>query len=160
SASLVGPGIAVDLAGLAASLVVLGLAAGLLDVAMNAQGVSVERGYGRPIMSGLHGVWSVGVLAASAVASAVAAAGVGGLAHFAGAAGARVGASLVAPLGLLARDEPPRAQRAGVPARRGARLPVAVLALGTIGFCSFLGEGAAADWSGVYVQENVGAGSG
>ncbi len=157
AASLVGPGLAGDLAGLTVSLVALGLFAGLLDVAMNDQAVMVERGYGRPIMSGLHGAWSAGVLAASAVASGVAAAGVGVRANLAVACGLLVAASLVAPLWLLSGGDsaPVRARRP-----RRATLPLAVLALGAIGFCSFLGEGAAADWSGVYLREGTGAGPG
>jgi MFS family permease len=159
AASLVGPGLAGDLGGLTASLVVLGLASGLLDVAMNAQAVGVERGYGRPIMSGLHGMWSVGLLAASAVASGVAAAGVGVLPQFAVASGVLVCVSAFAPLGLLA-DERVHEPRVRVRERRHATLALAVLALGAIGFCSFLGEGAAADWSGVYLQQDVGGGPG
>ncbi len=158
AASLVGPGLAGDLAGLTASLVVLGLASGLLDVAMNAQAVGVERGYARPIMSGLHGMWSLGLLAVSVVAAGVAAAGVGVLAWFAVAAVILVPVGLAVPLGLLQTGRP-AGRPAPEQAKRG-RLPVAVLALGAVGFCAFLGEGAAADWSGVYTRESVGAGSG
>jgi len=154
--SLVGPGLAGDLAGLTASFVALGLFAGLVDVAMNQQAVVVERRYGRPIMSGLHGFWSIGVLAASAVGSGVAAAGIGVRADLAVASGLLLGASIMAPQWLLPGGD-------GAPARtrvpRRAALPVAVLALGAIGFCSFLGEGAAADWSGVYLREETGAGA-
>jgi MFS family permease len=157
AASLVGPGLAGDLASLTVSLVAFGLLAGLLDVAMNAQAVRVERGYERPIMSGLHGAWSVGVLGASAVAAGVAAGGVGVQANLVVAAAVLVTASVVAPLRLLAGED-----RSPVQARtpRRALLPRAVLAVGAIGFCSFLGEGAAADWSGVYLREDAGAGSG
>jgi MFS family permease len=154
--SLLGPGLAGDLATLAGALVPLGIAAGLLDVTMNAQAVEVERGYGRPIMSGLHGFWSVGILAASGVASGVAAAGIGVDVHLSAAGGLLAVLALLAPLGLL----PGRAT--APPAARSLRVPtaVAVLALGAVAFCSFLGEGAAADWSGVYVREDVGSGQG
>jgi MFS family permease len=157
--ALVGPGLAGDLAGLTVALAILGLASGLLDVAMNAQAVEVERGYARPILSGLHGMWSLGLLVTSVVAAGVAAAGVGVRTAFAAAAVVLVPVAIVVPLGLLPRGEP--ATRSRVLERAGrTRLPVAVLALGAIGFCSFLGEGAAADWSGVYARDTVGAGSG
>src|SRR5262245_48896740 len=39
---------------LCAAMFVFGATAGSADVAMNAQGVAVERSYGRSIMSGLH----------------------------------------------------------------------------------------------------------
>src|SRR4051794_21015255 len=41
-------------------LFVFGASGGAMDVAMNAHGVAVERELGRPIMSSLHGGWSVG----------------------------------------------------------------------------------------------------
>ena len=153
---LVGPGLAGDLVTLTLALVPLGITAGLVDVAMNAQAVEVERGFGRPIMSGLHGFWSVGVLISSAASSGIAAAGIGVRANFIGAAVLLVALAVVAPLGLL-----PGTRTASVPAR-GSRRPIAltVIALGVIGFCSFLGEGAAADWSGVFLHEDAGSSAG
>ncbi|WP_431047954.1 MFS transporter [Streptomyces sp. P1-3] len=65
SAALVLPGLAGDGRTLAAALFVLGFGNGCLDVAMNTHAVQVERGYGRPVMSAFHAVFSVGgVLAA------------------------------------------------------------------------------------------------
>ena len=59
---------------LAGILFVFGASGGAMDVSMNAHGVAVERELGRPIMSSLHGGWSVGgFLAAGLVAIAVAA---------------------------------------------------------------------------------------
>ena len=122
---------------------------------MNEQAVQVERAARRPIMSSLHGFWSVGILASSGLASGLAAAGVGVRTNLVVAACVLAVASLVAPLGLLhgVRTGPARE------ARRG-RLAWTVVALGVIGFCSFLGEGAAADWSGVYLQEDAGSSAG
>src|SRR5262249_40880168 len=54
---LLPPALAGSLAGLAAAFCALGFASGALDVAMNAQGVAVERHLGKPILSGLHGLW-------------------------------------------------------------------------------------------------------
>ena len=160
-AALVGPALADGLVTLLAALAVLGVVLGLHDVAMNAQAVVVERGYRRPIMSSLHGIWSAGVLAASAIAAGFAALGAGVRIHFALAAVVLGGASVLAPLSLLppAGDAFPLG-RAGDRRSRRAKLQTAVVALGAIGFASFLGEGAAADWSGVYVRDRVGAGGG
>jgi MFS family permease len=49
-------GLAGNLVVLTVFLVLFGFALGTLDICMNTQGVAVERGYARPIMSGLHGV--------------------------------------------------------------------------------------------------------
>src|SRR3954467_3498341 len=57
------PAFAWSLGSLACALFLLGMSLGTLDIAMNTQGVAIERGYDRPIMSGIHGSYSVGVLA-------------------------------------------------------------------------------------------------
>jgi MFS family permease len=70
-------------------------------------------------------------------------------------------AAALTVLGLLA----PRGLLRGIgaaPAGAARRGPIAliVVALGVIGFCAFLGEGAAADWSGVYLHEDAGSSAG
>ena len=45
---------------LAAALMGFGASLGTLDVAMNVHGIEVERAVGRPMMSGFHGLFSVG----------------------------------------------------------------------------------------------------
>jgi MFS family permease len=80
--ALVSVALARNLASLAAAFAFLGLMSGFLDVAMNTNAVAVEREYARPIMSGLHGLWSVGLLAGSAVAAGAASLGAGVKLHF------------------------------------------------------------------------------
>jgi MFS family permease len=149
---LAGPALAGGLATLTIALVPFGILAGLVDVAMNAQAVQVERAARRPIMASLHGFWSVGLLASSGIAAGLAAAGVSVRTNLVVAAAVLTVLSLLVPRGLLrdARSERTRDSRRG-------RVALAVLALGIIGFCSFLGEGAAADWSGVYLHEDAGS---
>ena len=53
---------------LAAALFGFGCVFGALDVAMNAQAALVQRAAGRSLMSGFHGLYSVGGMAGSAVA--------------------------------------------------------------------------------------------
>jgi len=66
------PVFAPDLAVLVLVMLVIGALIGTVDNAMNAQAVEAEERAGRSIMSGLHGLWSVGVLA-GALTSALAA---------------------------------------------------------------------------------------
>ena len=57
---------------LAALLFVFGASNGAMDVAMNAHGVGIQERLGRPVMSSLHGGWSIGgFTAAGFVALAV-----------------------------------------------------------------------------------------
>ena len=61
---------------LGAILFVFGAANGAMDVSMNAHGVAVERELGRPIMSSLHGGWSVGGFLSAGLAALAGAAGI------------------------------------------------------------------------------------
>ncbi|HEY8456997.1 MAG TPA: MFS transporter [Actinopolymorphaceae bacterium] len=160
AAALILPAYAFDLVSLTIALAILGIFGGMLDVVMNAHAVAVERLYGRPIMSGFHGLWSVGSMASSAIAGLVARAGVDVRLHFIVAA--LVCAAASAP--FLARLLPP-AQESAVTghdvaspqsARPAASWFVAGL-LGLVGFGSFLAEGAIADWSAVFLNEELGA---
>jgi MFS family permease len=46
-----------------------GAANGVMDIGMNAHGVTVERRYGHPVMSSFHGMWSLGGLAGAGLAA-------------------------------------------------------------------------------------------
>jgi MFS family permease len=153
---LAGPALAGDLAGLVVALACFGLAGGALDVAVNAQGVAVERAYGRPLLSGMHGLWSLGGLVGAAGGALAAGVGAGVDVHYG------IAALVLALLGvtLVGRSLPdaghapaePRPLRAG---RLLWSLPV--LLLGLVGFSAYMAEGSVLDWSGVYLREKAGA---
>jgi MFS family permease len=155
AATLLLPGLADSGLTLFGSLLVLGVASGALDVAMNAQGIEVERTLGKPILSGLHGLWSVGLGLGAGVAALAAAAGLDPLPHFAIVAAVLALASFPLLRGLLpaehqVREEHERETRTTV----HWTLPLALL--GVIAFCSFVGEGSASDWSAVYMTQELG----
>ena len=157
-AVLVLPALARSLLALALALFALGVLSGLLDVAMNSQGIEVERRLGRPLLGGLHGLWSIGLGLGAGAAALAAAAGIDPLAQF-----ALVGAALaVASLALLRNllPAPAPAQRDRPDEAGGAATPwtLALLLLGVIAFCSFFGEGSASDWSAVYLTDELDAG--
>jgi MFS family permease len=150
------PALAPSLPSLLAALVLLGVGSGALDVAMNAQAVAVEQRYGRPLMAGFHGIWSLGSLAGALAGGAAAAVGLAPLPHLI-AAGALL---LVVGAGATSWLLPASADRAS---RRGRLLawPTRALALlGVIAFCGLLCEGAAYDWSAVYLRDSLGASEG
>src|SRR4051794_1446847 len=76
-AALLAAGAAPSLGALAAALAGLAAATSVVDVAMNAQAVALERRTGRPALSRLHGAHSAGVLCGGLGGTAAAAAGVG-----------------------------------------------------------------------------------
>jgi fucose permease len=123
-----------------------------MDVAINTNAVGVERDVGRPIMSGIHGLWSAGLLVGSAIAAGAAAIGMAPSVHFAIVAGV-FGLAAVGTLQMLMADE----QGDGVE-HRGAGHPLrsrGVILLGLIGFSCFLIEGSAMDWSSLYLRESL-----
>jgi MFS family permease len=154
SAALLLPALARSLPALAAGFLVLGFVSGLLDVAMNAEGVGVERRLGRPILSGLHGLWSVGLGAGAALATLAAAADLTPIVHFAIVGAALATISVPALGGLLPAVAPHEGEEKDDAPVGLWSLPV--LVLGGISFCSFVGEGTAADWSAVYLREDLG----
>ncbi|MFJ6016544.1 MFS transporter [Streptomyces sp. NPDC092952] len=148
--------------GLGVALVLFGAAMGLLDVGMNSHGVELERLRGRPVMSSLHASFSAGGLAGALVGGLTAAGGIGPRAHFAlvavglGALAAAASTRLLpAPARPARREESPRAW---VPVPRRLRFPLTLLAV--TGLCAAAGEGAAADWSALYLHGELGRSTG
>jgi MFS family permease len=122
-----------------------GASTSALDVAMNAQGSTVEQRLGRPIMSSLHGFWSLGNMGGAAVGALLAGAGVAVQTHLAAAAPVLL-VALVAAGRVLAPDDAGQAGSA-LAWPRGALLALAVVA-----FCAVTVEGAMFDWGGVYLR--------
>ena len=157
AATLLLPGLADSGLALFASLLILGIASGALDVAMNAQGIEVERTLRKPILSGLHGLWSVGLGLGAAAAAVAAAADLDPLPHFAIIAGVLALASLVFLRCLLPENEQVRAELSDDEERVPVRWTLPLILLGVIAFCSFVGEGSASDWSAVYMTQELGS---
>ncbi len=152
-ASLVLPALAPGLPWLCGALFVFGAGLGLLDVAMNAQGVQVEEQLGRSVMSSLHGLWSVGGLLGGAAGALAAHAGLDARVHLAFAA------PLLAAVALVAARWAPHV-RAGHGTEEPpafALPPRGVLAIGLVGLCAVVAEGSSMDWSGIYLRQDGGA---
>ncbi|MDT0309442.1 MFS transporter [Streptomyces sp. DSM 44917] len=152
-AALALPAPAPSLPALCVALFVFGATAGMADVAMNAQGVDVEREFGRSIMSGLHGLWSLGTLAGAAAGVGAVHAGLDARAHLGIAAAALAAVAVPACRGLLQVPADPMAE----PPPRFALPPRSALLIGAVGMCAVLAEGGSADWSGVYLEDVTGA---
>ena len=150
------PALAPSLPTLFLALVLFGASIGAMDVAMNAQGVEIERAQNRTIMNSLHGFFSLGGFAGAALGGLIVARGVGTLAHFSGVALASAGLLLVARRFLV--PDTPDGEQAAAPVFMLP--PRALWGLGAIGFCAAVGEGAMADWSALYLNESLGTSAG
>jgi MFS family permease len=142
-------GFAPSLPVLVVGLALVGVGSGTQDVAMNAHAVEVERRVGRSILSGFHGIFSLGGMLG---------AGLGGLAagqalavhlHFGMAAIAIVALGLAGFAWML----PGHIDRL-TETPLFARPPVALLGLGLLAFGSMMAEGSVADWSAVLMHES------
>jgi MFS family permease len=163
---LVLPALAPNAVALALILLLAGAIVGNTDTSMNAQGVAAEQRAGRPIMSGLHGMWSVGVVAGALAGSLAARLHIDPRLQFA-VVGAAILAGGVAATFWFA-DDPPPAAATGLPAAVGitagpesgpaAAMPYfawprgLALLLGLMAFAGMFVEYAANDWSALFMR--------
>ncbi|MET3694823.1 MFS transporter [Methylobacterium goesingense] len=135
---------------LAAALTGLGIGLGLLDCLMNLQAVAVERRAERPMMSGFHGLYSLGCILGAAGFSALLSLGLTPAAAALAVVAAIAAAFLAALPGIL----PALGGESHGPAFARPRGPV--LRIGLLCFVVFLTEGSALDWSGVFLIQERG----
>ncbi|MEX2549752.1 MAG: MFS transporter [Nitriliruptoraceae bacterium] len=135
---------------LAAVLLLIGASAATMDVGMNAQGVGVERGYGRSVMLGLHGAWSLGSLLAALLGSLAMGAGISVAPHLGVVSVVVLLLVLVSASGLRIEDRVATVERPRFALPRGPLLPLAFVA-----FAAALGESTAGDWSGIHLADDL-----
>ena len=130
---------------LIATLFVFGAGLGVVDSTVNLQAVIVERASGRNMMSGFHGLFSVGGIAGAAGVSVLLALGLTPL--------WAIAVVIVLLLAALAKAAPhllPYGSESSGPA---FAIPHGVvLFIGVLCFIVFLAEGAMLDWSAVFLS--------
>lgn len=130
---------------LAAGLFAFGAGIGSVDVTMNIQAVIVERASGRSMMSGFHGLFSLGGIVGAACMTALLGAGASPFAAI-----VCVVAGIVAALSVAAPHLLPYGRQSDGPM---FALPHGiVLFIGSLCFIAFLSEGAVLDWSAVFLS--------
>src|SRR5215213_969008 len=163
SGTLLGPAVAPSLLVLAASLFLFAAVNSVVDVAMNAQGVAVQRLMGRPVLSGMHAMHSLGGVLGAGAGALAARIGATPLPHFLVCAVAAVVVGLAARSQLLPsrvdakeeQSEDGAANTSGV-RRWFSGWSVSIALLGALAFCFTLAEGAGLNWSAVYVADALG----
>jgi predicted MFS family arabinose efflux permease len=141
---------------------------------MNAQGVRIERHYGRPLMISFHAGYSFGGLAGALLGSLAARSGYSPLRHLALTAIISAVLCLAASRWLITGAEQPSStghqpsstgHQPSSPGRlsslaRLLRDTPMIWVLGAIVFCMLLSEGAMADWSALFMRDTLGATAG
>lgn len=178
---LVPTAVAPTLPALAATLAVSASVNSVVDVAVNANGVTVERRYRRVLLSRLHAMLTLGGIIGAGIAAGAASLGVGVAAHFAtiaaiaaasaiplarwltaeeaGAATEQLSAITEKPSSTTTDSLPTGDDRVGS-SQPGSSRPGSsrsgrarwLLGLGLLAFCVTLAEGSGNDWTAVYLD--------
>lgn len=148
------PGWAWSVPTLFAALMLAGMTGPLVDVSMNVEADRIERSGGRRIMNTCHGFWAVGAMAGGLVGAAFAGLPVAPRWHMPiiGIVSLPLALAVARALPQISDDRPPAAFRT-------PRLSLPSLSL--LGLCAFsfgmiIAEGAALDWSAVFLRDVVG----
>jgi MFS family permease len=159
---LAGMGLANSALFLAISLFVMGFGYSLMDICLNSQGFIVERIEKKRCMSTLHAMWSVGAFLTTVIGGSIARfisheVNLVGIAIFAGIAFIPV-AFFLLPADLDDHDGGEAETSAKIPLFGKSVLPLWGLGIGLLG--SLIGEGAASDWAGILLRDEMGYGKG
>jgi MFS family permease len=144
-----------DVPELVGFLLLFGGAMGFTDVSMNSHALEVQRLAGKSIISGFHALYSIGAISGAVAGGAVAQLRVRPLVHF-----ALASLILLVPMLCMARAFLPSDATPSRPGRQGFVFgrQRALLLLGAIAFGALLCEGAIADWSTIYLRDNLHSG--
>ena len=154
---------------LAAAFLLAGALDAIIDVAQNAHGLRVQRLYGRSILNGFHGIWSIGAVSGGLLGSAAAGLEIPLTVHLGACAIVFGVVALLVFRALLpgrddderraepVADDGPAATPAG-PSRRRTAVP-ALAALGVLATCGAFVEDAGSSWSALYLRTELSAGA-
>ena len=136
-------------------LALFGVVTSVFDVAINTEAAALEQHSGRPLMSGMHGMFSLGGMAGALTGGAALAAGLMPQQHlmlvaFVMALSIAFAARHMLPASVTATASPGKDD--------GFRLPRGALAvLGLLAALGLIAEGAIYDWSVLYLQQELGS---
>jgi predicted MFS family arabinose efflux permease len=130
-----------------------GLVTSVFDVAINTEAAQLELRSGTPLMSGMHGMFSLGGMLGAISGSAALAGGLAPQWHLIG-----VAVVMALGVGLSAIWTSPKAAATNTPTEPGFRLPHgALVILGVLAALGLIAEGAIYDWSVLYLQQELGS---
>ncbi|PPK86312.1 putative MFS family arabinose efflux permease [Neolewinella xylanilytica] len=140
-------------AGLLLLMPLVGISTGVMDVAINAQAVEVEKLWGQPITSSFHACFSGGMFVGAGIAAAFIYLGMDLGPHF------LVISLITSLLSIYAlrnflNDGPDAGPEIGPGA---GRFGLAIVLLGLASLCTMIGEGAMADWTPLYMTRVTGS---
>jgi MFS family permease len=127
-------------------LFLFGVLGNLCNISMNAQGLSIQEALNKPILSGLHAMWSLGAFSAAAITGLLEHTSL--ILHYFIISSAAFFAALFFSL-FMVRDLQHSEGEQKIFALPNRRL----MLLGIICFCVAMTEGAMSDWSSLYYRQ-------
>ena len=158
AALVLGVGFAGSWAVLALAFLVMGAFDATMDASMNAHGIGVQRRYGRSILQGFHGMWSVGSVIAGAVGAIAAGLSIPVEVHL-GLVGLAMAVAILATgramLPAAIADVHPAHEAALEPVtlRHAPRLLRILAPIAMLGILCVILQGSAATWSAIYLSD-------
>ena len=143
-------GAASSIGQLTLGLFLFGITANLCNIAVNTQGVGVERLYNRSIMASFHGLWSLAGFCGGLISTLMVGYDVPPLMHFCIIYAVTFAVLVTMRGSMLPRDTKPAGEK--TPKKVFVRPDRYILLLGLIAFGSMACEGTMFDWSGVYFE--------
>ncbi|MEU5370368.1 MFS transporter [Streptomyces sp. NPDC005951] len=155
--ALLGVGAGREMWHVAVALGVFGLAVGVLDASMNMLGVSLQRAYGRSIMTGIHAAYSLGGIAGATLAWAGARWELSLLASYLPVVAVLLPAALIGSR-WYTEGKGPEGKEAGAGAGAGGALSFKLLLpLCLIMTFAYIGDSTVSNWSAKYLQDVLGS---
>lgn len=134
-------------------LATFGLVTSLFDVAINTDAAQLEAREGTHLMSGMHGMFSLGGMVGAVSGGAALATGLGVQAHL-----LAVAAAMTIAIGGSSTRMLPRPASVAADADTRFRLPRgALVVMGVLAALGLIAEGAIYDWSVLYLNQEMGA---
>lgn len=134
------------------ALFFFGMSGNLLNISMNAQGLAIQKSYGRVVMASFHGLWSVAGFCGAGMGMLAITFNLTIFTHFVSVTTIVI-VLLTFFFPLLNREH----TRAMSTSFSFALLDKQIIKLGSVAFCGLVCEGCMFDWSGVYFKQVVGA---
>lgn len=131
-------------------MMLLGASESVYDVAINAEGTTLETMSGRGVMSGFHGMFSLGAMVGAAAAALMLRVGIAPSMQLIGVAAFVACSILVSSRGMLASHPPVEGSQANFAWPKGTLLLIGMLIL-----FGMLAEGVMYNWSVLYVNQEL-----
>lgn len=158
--ALASTGLAPSVESLLITAALFGMACGALNVALSTEAVAVERALGRPVITRMHGFWTLGAAAGGGLVAAALQLALDSRLVITGGALllAVVGVGVVRRLAGTPAPQPLPSPGLSATGVQRTRFPAwQLIALGVLGASAFVTEGAATDWSGIHATRVLGA---